>query len=233
MKYIIILIHTLIYINVNGQDLTVIYDAYSYSNEIQKENGGDKIYRLSLSIKNGKSKYSRDSVILKTPMEMGEERWNYKVIYKDYSNDLRITDNAYFKDGWYHKEKLSKIIEESQYQWKETGRKKKICNLECIEVTNGYDKVFYTPEIPISDGPYTIIYNLPGLVMEYDNGTSKWIATQVTFSSDEIIMPNTNLEENIDIVSKVQWKAFMGFNAKEAISISNSSEINKWLRFER
>lgn len=46
-------------------------------------------------------------------------------------------------------------------------------------------KVWYCPEIPFRYGPFESV-NLPGVVLEYELGKFKWIATDITFS-DEIL----------------------------------------------
>lgn len=231
MKILFVVIVSFVSIFLFGQELTVTYDAYSYNNQYEKENGGDKIYRLSLKIKDGKSKYSRDSVLLRKPVEIGVEKWDKRVIYKDYDKNKIITESVYFKDGWYHSQKMFEVKLESEWDWKETGNTKTICNLECIELVDGDEKVYYSPEIPVWDGPYTRMFYLPGLVLEYDNGGSIWRANNIVYSADAFEVPTSNLEEDKDLISKVQWKALFGFDESEAINISNSTPVDKWLKY--
>lgn len=231
MKMLFIVMLSLASMSLLGQELTVVYDAYSYITQKEKENGGNTIYRLSLQIKDGKSKYSRDSVLLKKPVDIGVEKWDKRVIFKDYKKNRIVTQSAYFKEGWYHSQKMFDIKFENEWDWKETGNTKIICDLECIELVDGDEKVYYAPEIAVWDGPYTKMFNLPGLVLEYDSGKSIWLAKNIVYSSDAFEVPTSNLEEDKDLISEQKWKKFLGFDESEAIKISSSTPVNKWLKY--
>lgn len=231
MRMILIMLLMFIIRPINGQELAVVYDAFVYEDEQDTPDNVDRVSRLSLTIKDGKSLYSRDSVFLRKPPSFGEERWNRRYIYKEYNDDLIITDDAYFKDGWVFKEKISDRINDQNYKWEDTGRSKLICGVRCNEVTAGVYKAWYAPDIPISDGPFTEIFNLPGLVLQYENGIGKWIAREIIFEAKDFTIPKNKISEVRSEIAHPKWY-MLEFTPKEAIFINSSSPLNKWLKFE-
>jgi len=76
----------------------------------------------------------------------------------------------------------------NELKWKITDEQKEINGYQCKKAhLEGNSKVYvwFSPEIPVSGGPY-IFYGLPGLVLESDNYFESVNATTIGYESKEV-----------------------------------------------
>lgn len=76
----------------------------------------------------------------------------------------------------------------SELKWKITDEQKEINGYQCKKAhleKNPAIYVWFSPEIPVSGGPY-VFYGLPGLVLESDNYFESVNATTIGYESKEV-----------------------------------------------
>ncbi len=177
MRFHIFLLFLFFQTLVNSQDLTVIYKATPKPNEMLVAERplaamDIKTYMYSLTIKDGKSKYSRDSVLVTNVSSNLNEYWCYQNIYKDYKNDLWIKSSGRYIDNAAYMRSILKLTENNHFSWVESGRSAEILGIECIEVKHKDKTAWYAPSMPISDGPLYGIFGLKGLVLKNETSNA-------------------------------------------------------------
>ncbi|EFI71152.1 MULTISPECIES: GLPGLI family protein [Segatella] len=154
------------------------------------------IYRLTYQVDTIQKRYSEALMSLRVAenqsfffSQSGYERDSSTLNIENFSEWKAITDSikrkygkinsAYYILKNYQKNNLEYIINKYKYtenipdfKWHYTNEKKKIGEHECQKATCAYMgrnyEVWFTPDIPISDGPWKFC-GLPGLILEaYD-----------------------------------------------------------------
>lgn len=214
-----------------SQSFNITYEATTkYSQEIlaMVQNTPQNINRYSLIVDGSKSIFRRDSVLL-ISMSNAQEIWAKEEIYKDHEADIWLrTGDTYVNNSGYKRE-ISDLTANNNFNWIPTGRKKKILNMECIEVTFKNKTAWFTKSIPIPDGPSFGIYGLGGLVLDYEDSGGHWQAVNIKMDDYiTIVKPIVN-ETNDEL--KIKLTHFELFNLDNAIKIDKNTPINKWIRF--
>jgi len=220
-----------------GQSIKVVYHATSTNaiQDISPELSQRKItYSYSLTIHNGISRYSRDSVYLLYDQSGGKEYWAYKEIYKDYNNGLWVEKSGRYKEGYLFEQNLDELREKNaKWNWTVTNEQKAIANIPCKKaVAKNGDEAWYAPDIPYLDGPQNGTHNLPGLVLEYKTNHYKWSAVEVQFNAQAVILPDgirTHKKNSIQL----SYNDVMALGKDNVIVITPQTPQKTWLKFER
>jgi len=131
---------------------------------------------------------SRDAGVITTVRRMG-----IHTIYKNHSDNLLIARANLGGRTDYFVEKYRTALE-----WTIGTERREISGFQTINATtqmpNGHSVIaWFTPDIPISDGPY-LFWGLPGLILyvDVDNGRRIFSATAVQHTNDlaEIQIPD-------------------------------------------
>lgn len=235
IKYINIICISLILLcctPLQGQNINIVYKA---SNKVMNDMVDEEIsleYMTSLKLKNGKSVYSRDSLILKSEYPLStQEFWTKKNIFKNYDEDLYIVESAEFKSGHLYESKISTYITKNAYEWEITNETETICDLICKKAISGFDTVWYSIKLPYSDGPHFGVFNLPGLVLKYKSLYGDWEATSVNYSNvDDIIIPQGQKHINKNNI-KIPYSEIVKLSHRDIIIVNSQLEKNKYNAF--
>lgn len=228
---------------VKGQNLiTIVYESDGFklpadimetlpawNSEIKKK------YRYSLTIGNGISRFSQDSVYA-VSLPYGHsygEFWSFMHIYKDYKNDLYIKSSGLYKTGYAVEKKLSTTIERRTYNWQITQDTSIIAGVACVKAVseNGKITVYYAPGLPYSDGPGEGLFGLPGVVLSFEAPHTSYIAQDV-FTQEGIIeipefktvISESTIELSIDEMKKL--------GPERLLIIRGDSPTGVWLKLE-
>jgi len=221
---------------VTSQKLLIEYDAIAvHSNEILQKMPhleNNVVYRYSLKIDGQKSVFKRDSLkVLKMTSFNSKEYWVKEEIFKDHINEIWLKTSSLYKLNSGYKRNLSVLVKNNSHDWKLTGKEKKILGLKVIEVEGKKGTAWYSPEIPLPDGPEFGVFGLPGLVMEFINNSGHWLAVNISddinISVTEPIV-NTSTEESQIKLSVFEVKSLP---KNEIIIIDNQKPINQWIKF--
>lgn len=222
-----------------AQGISIVYDAQNKPDAMRRympERAGDKVnYRTSLHIANGQSKYSRDSVFVMGIASQGTEYWHYETIYKDYNRKLWLVESGRYREGHILQKDLGTLREKDRasQSWSITAAHKLIAGIDCIKAVSEHgDVAWYAPSIPYPDGPQYGVFNLPGLVMEYETELYKWVAVSVHFGKQEISLPEgewSSEERNIER----SYQEIMSLNRSESIVINAKTPLQTWIKFEQ
>lgn len=111
---------------------------------------------------------------------------NQMILYKNQIKRKLVTQENYKSRFFLIKEDLE------DFNWKITSEKIKIGNYICTKATldigNKTIVAWFTPEIPISDGPFKY-YGLPGLIMKLINDKSICEVSKITPSKEILNIP--------------------------------------------
>ncbi len=224
-------------ISLTGQSIKVVYHATSTNavREISPELSQRKItYSYSLTIHNGISKYSRDSVYLLYDQSDGKEYWPYKEIYKDYNNGVWLEKSGRYKEGYLYEQNLDELREKStRWKWTVTEEQKAIAGIPCRRaIAKNGDVAWYAPDIPYLDGPRDGVFSLPGLVLEYETNYYKWSAVEVLFNAQAVTLPDGIPTRKKNAI-QLSYNDVMALGKKQMILIDAQTPQKTWLKFER
>ncbi|MDE6154320.1 MAG: GLPGLI family protein [Muribaculaceae bacterium] len=95
----------------------------------------------------------------------------WSVIYKNYP-DGKVTETSYFEmENWRYEEDWEKP------SWEITDESKEIIGYQCFKASTYYRgrrwTAWFTPEIPIQEGPWKLC-GLPGLILEAEDNHSEY-----------------------------------------------------------
>ena len=220
-----------------GQKITIVYEAKNHTihdsalDNIPELADQKVIYKYSLTIYNGQSIFSRDSLfIINYPLN-GKEYWTYENIYKDYNDDLWITIGGKYEEGYGLKKNISTLVKNNNHNWQITEEKKKIAGVECIKaITSNNKSAWYAPSIPYPDGPQYGVFGLPGVVLEYDTGYDIWTATEIYLNEKkEIKIPDCKM---IEAKNNLSYDKLKRLDSDKVIVIGNNNPWNVWLKFD-
>lgn len=240
MKKIIILLILNSYLShiVLSQQMTITYDLFNKYSQIVLEtvpslSNYDIAYRHSLHIKSNQSVFRIDSLmLLKDRPQTGYSIFPFMEIFKDYKADLWLKNSSNYKEGYAYQQKISDQRRSNKFNWTKTGKEKYILGYKCIEVQSGNIKAFYSPSIPIADGPGNDIFGLSGLVLEFESDYEHWIAVSITYENPFTIeWPKLNTSSEESSISKSVF-ATKDLPGGKAIRIDSETPLNKWLRFD-
>lgn len=221
-----------------SQDLSITYEGSSKYSEEMIEAVPDLAlnknkYRYSLKLNSHESVFSRDSLLISKPYEQSRvEIWQSEQIYKNHQTDLWLKTSGAYTDGYGYQRKISEMIRSNEFQWSKTGIKKEILGFDCVEVVDNARTAYYATKIPIPDGPQYGIFGLPGLVLEYEDESSHWMATSILYSNDaNIIIPDLECVSN---ESEIKMSLFdlKDLAANKAIRVDYATPVNKWIKFQ-
>lgn len=126
-------------------------------------------------------------------------------LFKDLQKNALIQKEAFFGKDFLITGNLDK------FQWKLTGKQKKILDFNCQEATYTDEKdtitVWFTPEIPVSNGPDKY-GQLPGMILSVsiNDGNQQFVAEKVTFRKIEkgtIIAPQKGKKVTAEKFDKI------------------------------
>lgn len=121
------------------------------------------------------------------------------------SNEFRIRHNVPFSDDivYEYRESLEKI------EWQLTNHTQEICGYLCSSAETSYGgrvwRVWFSPEIPLSSGPW-LLRGLPGLILmaEDSEGDFRFEMEGISQQCEEIRLYDWNTEQ----ITKKQWLKF-------------------------
>lgn len=233
--YILLIIFHLFIIDINAQDnadYTVHYDFKCISDTIENNYLGLMQYMLlrvgdqSTFVSSGR--YYNDSTNMvfvkehpQPTFRSQEEVQEYLKIYQSKKNVKPVgSDYKIFKDFQAGTFRIMPPVmtmpahymeEPMDFDWEITGKTDTILGLTCTQALTRYGgrnyEVWFSPEIPISDGPWTF-QGLPGLILKVTDDRG-WY----TFTATRIITRKTNRYLKPDWINefskKVDRKAFV------------------------
>lgn len=241
MKNAILLIiglYTLIH-KVDCQNLSIVYEAYTVQNDVAlkalPELSNYRVkYHYTLTIDKGRSKFSRDSVLVESfPNTDMNEIWYFENIYKNYNQDSWIKHSGRYKDGYGIEKKISQMVESNNFQWRINQLEKRvIAGVECIKATSmkGYT-VWFAPKLPYPDGPRYGVYNLPGLVLELETEQDRWVAKSIVLNNDKVVVPNLELVKR-DQEIQLSWNEINNLESEKVIILDKNTPLRRWLKFK-
>ena len=153
-----------------------------YKDSLRSTSQGENLSRQMLTqainhYMNTKDESLMSAVVFKTQL----------YVFKSFKeNQYEVYDKAGLIDRYYYKEPLDKI------DWNISDSTKNILGYDCFMAETDYHgrpwTVWFTPEIPIMDGPWKL-QGLPGLILEaYEpTGQHTFIATGIENSNQEML----------------------------------------------
>lgn len=223
-----------------GQTTTIVYELIEKQSEtsvliMPELSSFLSINSYSLHFNKNNSIMNFDSVKLLSisPNHKGSILVHKSIIYKDFKKKIWVKSASIYEKGKAYKKQFSDFNIKKNYKWKKTGRKKKILNFNCIEVTNNRDTAWYTKNLKIKDGPQNDILGIDGLVLEYEDDLNSWKAVDIYYNKDVDLNLPSNLETSTDESNiKIPIMNFTNLPNFGLIKLKSSSEIKKWYKFE-
>lgn len=100
--------------------------------------------------------------------------------FKDFANTILTIEQYYVGRAYVIEDPLR------QYNWSISTEKQEIAGFECIKATcEDTITAWFTPEIPVSDGPSTA-WGLPGLILKLDDSHEVYTCASVEESKDDV-----------------------------------------------
>lgn len=158
-------------------------------------------------------------------------------VYKNYPANNMVTFTAYLNRTYF-------IVSESiDFNWKiETGIQQKISGYLCQKATTIFAgrtyEAWFTPEIPISEGPYKF-YGLPGLILKINDKNHQHEYTLIALSKHSIPVPIYFKTKNYTKISPADFvkalttsnaELYNRFSQEENIQFSNDETKARALR---
>jgi GLPGLI family protein len=227
-------------ISVTAQSLKVVYhrtsatDMSELSPELSKLSQRKVTHIYSLTIFNGISRYSLDSIFIFHDQSGFKQYCPYQVIYKDYNKKLWLEESARYKEGYLYEQNLDQMREgNARWQWTITDEQKIIAGILCTKAVAREEHIaWFASDIPYLDGPFYGVFNLPGLVLSYENRVGKWTALSVHFGAKPIILP-TGQRFNKKSAIDLPYNEWMALGKDKVIVIDSQTPQKTWLKFER
>ncbi|MEH0156976.1 GLPGLI family protein [Limibacter armeniacum] len=169
--------------------------------------GNSKSYEIQKVLKQGATNNkniqmgSMVSLIKNMP---SSQTHNFKIIKNFTTHELYLTQSA-FPMYTYSEEEID-------FQWEVLGEQQEISGYQCIKA-KGYYKgrdyvAWFTPELPISEGPYKF-YGLPGVILSiHDTGLQHIFEAKSISKTDEAIFHTKNEILSFEKFSKRHIKFF-------------------------
>lgn len=223
-----------------GQTTTIVYELIEKQSEtsvliMPELSSFLSINSYSLHFNKNNSIMNFDSVKLLSisPNHKGSILVHKSIIYKDFKKKIWVKSSSIYEKGKAYKKQFSDFDKKRNYKWKKTGRKKKILNFNCIEVTNNRDTAWYTKDLKINDGPKNGILGIAGLVLEYKDDLNSWEAVDIYYNTKVDLNLPSDLETLVDESKiKIPILNFTSLSNSGLIKLKSNSEVNKWYKFE-
>jgi len=225
-----------------SQGITVVYDItrpdqpHEAIQKVLSEVSQPKMVgRFTLTISNGLSRFSRDSVYVfyKSSNET-KSYWYYKTVYKDYNKKLWLEESARYEEGHLYEQDLDLMRERNaRWQWTVTDKQQSIAGILCTKaVAKNGDIAWFAPDIPYLDGPHNGVFNLPGLVLAYENPFNIWTAVSVKLGSEPVTLPDGQRSTKKSAID-LPYNEWMALGRDKVIVINAQTPQKTWLKFER
>lgn len=173
---VILLLFFICFSNVTAQSFVIQYE---YSKHVMKDSTRIVSQNTFLNIEENYSTFFSEAPYLADSIIASDEKLGKKINFKALPADLLgcyIRKKTSAKEVIYYSDEFDeheyKYIEEPKFIWKISKESKEILGLKVYLATTQYVGrnyiAYFTPEIPIQDGPYKFL-GLPGLILEiYD-----------------------------------------------------------------
>jgi len=248
MRKIILVIAFFYSFSIFSQNQNIIvdysfYESYDSSsalplNSVLKNNGKISLFEINDKInKEDKTNTTYDNngnTVLNIQKKKNENR----LVHKDFTtNELMILTDGYSSNNYF-------IINENfpDFNWKIENETKEILGYQCKNATTTFRgrnyTAWFTPKIPISDGPWKF-GGLPGIILEIadDSGKIKIEANKLVLNAENIDTsfkinekyPTVTWEEYIKNVDKEFSNQIKSFKSKAS---ELGAEIELDLKFE-
>lgn len=170
---IIILFFVCVSFSVTAQSFVV---QYNYSKHITKDSTEIVSQNTFLNIEKDHSTFFSEAPYLADSIMTSDEKLGKKINFKTLPNNFlscHIRKNLSSKEVTYYSDEFGehefKYSEEPKLLWKISKESKEIMGFKVYLAKTRYAgrnyEAYYTPEIPIQDGPYKF-FGLPGLILE-------------------------------------------------------------------
>lgn len=141
----------------------------------------------------------------------GGHYWSY--IYKNYPVKGKLTENCYFDmEDWQYEELLETP------EWEISDETKDILGYQCFKATTDFRgrkwTAWFTPEIPIQDGPWKLC-GLPGLILEAHDANRDY-----SFTADGI------KQNGLGKVGYLEYRKWKGFT-----KVSRDQFFKNWWKY--
>ena len=238
-----LLVYLFFSFSLRGQTITIIYEStppdqlHEAIRKVLPEAARHEIIgRLTLTISDGRSRFSRDSVYVnkKSHDEDSKKYSPYHVIYKDYNKKLWLEESARYEEGYLYEQNLDLMRERNaRWQWNITGEQETIAGIVCTKaVAKNGDVAWFAPDIPYLDGPFNGVFSLPGLVLSYESRIAKWTALSVSFGVKPISLPDSQRSTKKSAID-LPYNEWMALGRDKVIVIDSQTPQKTWLKFER
>lgn len=142
-------------------------------------------------------------------------------VFQNYENNkFTVTDEVTFSNYFYTEES-------ADFEWKLSGDTSTVCGYVCNKAVTNYGgkewTVWYTIEIPISDGPWKLS-GLPGLILKAEDSTNTHIFEAITVRNTERPIYIKKDAEQIKIDKKQYLKEklyFENLDINDIIDVDN------------
>jgi len=226
-----------------GQAITIIYESTppdqlhkAIQEALPEAARHEIIVRLTLTISDGRSRFSRDSIYVtkRSNDEYSKKYGPYKVIYKDYNKKLWLEESARYEEGYLYEQNLDLMRERNaRWQWTITDEQKTIAGILCTKaVAKNGDIAWFAPGIPYLDGPHDGVFSLPGLVLAYENSFNIWTAVSVKLAGGPIKLPTGQRSTKKSAID-LPYNEWMALGKDKVIVIDSQTPQKTWLKFER
>ncbi len=240
---LILLIDLFYFSSLKGQDITIIYESTppdqlhkAIQDVLPEAARHEIIVRFTLTITNGRSRFSRDSVyVKKRSNDKDSKKYSpYQVVYKDYNKKLWLEESARYEEGHLYEQNLDLMRERNaRWQWTVTDEQQSIAGILCTKaVAKNGDIVWFAPDIPYLDGPHNGVFSLPGLVLSYENPFGKWTAVSVKLGGGPVTLPDGQRSAKKSAID-LPYNEWMALGRDKVIVINAQTPHRTWLKFER
>jgi GLPGLI family protein len=240
--FISIYVHLFFVQSLQGQGVSVIYELTPpdqrhevIRNALPEVSQQKIIERFTLTISNGRSRLSRDSVYVFYKNNDIKDYWYYKTVYKDYNKKLWLEESARYEEGHLYEQNLDLMRERNaRWQWTITDEQQSIAGILCTKAVakNGHI-AWFAPDIPYLDGPRDGVFSLPGLVLSYAHPfRNKWTAVSVKLGSWPVTLPTGQRSAKKSAID-LPYNEWMALGKDKVIVIDAQTPQKTWLKFER
>lgn len=232
-------------VDVYSQSIVVIYeknarviDAIPNKALLGNKRPFENVQRYSLVIQGEQSLFKIDSVMIPSALDgEGTRVVDQKMIYKNFKIDSWLKVSSFYKQGCGYQTTIKNLRDKYKWDWKPTGNEDVRFGMKCIEMESGDNIAWFTPDIPVSDGPDHGAYGLPGLVLDFHHLTTNanWTALNIRIVDiEKIEIPACKFydsEEEIHLPKMDLLKSSSQGRLKNVI-LDGYSPRDQWIKIE-